>query len=78
MCGDDAMMLIASRGIPLDISLSAPRRRSNTLSADPVFTSAAMKPLASASIATNTATTIPIPSAVSSVDTGRCVTLRML
>ena len=78
MCGDDAMMLIASRGIPLDSSLSAPRRSSSTLSADPVFTSAAMKPFASASMAMNTATTSPMPSAVSSVETGRCETLRTL
>jgi hypothetical protein len=35
MCGDDAMMLIASRGMPLDSSLSAPAAQSSTLSADP-------------------------------------------
>jgi len=64
--------------MPLDSSLSAPRRSRSTLSDEPVFTSAAMKPFASASIATNTATTSPMPSAVSSVETGRCETLRML
>ena len=68
----------ASRGMLLDSSLSAPRRSSNTLSGEPVFTSAAMKPFASASIPTNTATTSPMPSAVSSVETGRCDTLRTL
>ena len=78
MCGDDAMMLIASRGMLLDNSLSAPRRSSSTLSGEPVFTSAAMKPFASASMATNTATTSPMPNAVSSVETGRCDTLRTL
>ena len=78
MCGDALMMLIASRGMPLESSLSAPRRSRSTLSDDPVFVSAAMKPFASASMATNTATTSPMPSAVSAVDTGRCVTLRRL
>ena len=78
MYGEVLMMLMASRGMPLDSSLSAPRRRRSTLSTEPVLVSAAMKPFASASMATKTATTRPMPRAVSAVETGRCVTLRRL
>ena len=70
------MMLTASRWSELDNSLSAPRRSTSTLSGEPDVTNAAMNPFASASIATNTATTSPMPSAVNAVDTGRCMTLR--
>ena len=65
-------MLIASRSRPLDISESAPFRSTSTFRSEPVRVSAAAKPLASASMPMNTATTSPMPSAVSAVETGRC------
>jgi len=76
--GEAAMMRAVSRLIPLESSASAPRRSTSTLSGEPVRTSAARNPLASASMAMNTATTMPTPRAVIAVDTGRWSTLRTL
>ncbi len=76
--GDAVRLLTASRSSPLDISESAPLRSTSTFCSEPVRVSAAAKPLASASMPMNTATTSPMPSAVSAVDTGRCRTLRRL
>ena len=78
MRGSVAMSRASSRDTPLSISLDAPRRSTMTLSGEPVFTSAARKPLASASMAMNTATTSATPSAVIAVETGRCAMLRAL
>jgi len=77
-CGSAAMMLDTSRPRPLESSESAPLRSTRTFRLDPVLASAALKPLASASMPMNTATTRPTPSAVSAVETGRCTTLRTL
>ena len=76
--GSAAMRRSLSREIPLSISLAAPRRSTITLPGEPVFTRAARNPLASASIATNTATTRLTPSAVIAVETGRWPMLRRL
>ena len=76
--GSAAMRRSLSREIPLSISLAAPRRSTITLPGKPVFTRAARNPLASASIATNTATTRLTPSAVIAVETGRWPMLRRL
>ena len=76
--GDPVSALTASRSRPLDISESAPFRSTSTFCSDPVRVSATANPLASASIPMNTATTSPMPSAVSAVDTGRWRTLRRL
>jgi hypothetical protein len=78
MCGAAEMMLADARSMLLESSESAARRRTSTVSSEPVRVSAAAKPLASASIPTNTATTSPMPSAVSAVDSGRPIMLRKL
>ena len=49
-----------------------------TLSGEPVLASAALNPVASASMATNTVTTRPIDTAVIAVEAGRCMMLRRL
>ena len=48
MPGVDLMMFVWSSVMPLEISLSAPFRSTSALSGDPVVTSDALKPAASA------------------------------
>src|SRR5438034_1942526 len=67
-----------ARVIALEISLSAPLRSASALSLEPLSISAAWKPPASASAPMKIATVSPTPTAVVSVDTGRCSTLRTL
>ncbi len=78
MSGSDLRMLAASRPTPLEISLSAPTRITMTFSGEPLSTSAAWNPEASAKAPTRIITTIAIPQPVASVVIGRWMTLRML
>jgi hypothetical protein len=76
--GSALRMLAASRPTPLEISLSAPTRMTIALSGEPLSTSAAWKPEASAKAPTRIITTIAMPQPVASVVMGRWTTLRKL
>ena len=76
--GSARRMFTASRVMPLEISLSAPLRSTSRLSFEPVSSSAAWKPEASAIAPIRIATVNATPSAVVAVETGRCRMLRRL
>ena len=78
MSGSALITAAASRGMPLEISLSAPVRITIAFEVEPVPTIAAWKPEASAKAPTRIVTTIAMPQPVASVVSGRCTTFRTL
>ena len=76
--GFDLRMFTWSSVTPLEISLLAPFLSTSALSGEPVVTSEARNPAASARAPMKIDTVRPMPIAVVAVDAGRLVTLRRL